>query len=223
MSKKPVHNNFFEKSFSRVEVAKGYLDAYLPDAIRQLIDLDTLTPEKEKYIDRKLDEQQSDMLYSAKLVDGDAINIYFLWEHKSYIVPMVGFQLLKYMVRIWELDEANKRPLMPILPIVVYHGERRWKIETQFVEAFTVLPDAFRPYTPNFAYYLSDFSYRSDEEMKGNLWIQVCRAVLQAIFDPDLQHKLPELVTLAFQLREQKTGLDYGKKSKNFCLQLCII
>ena len=99
-------------------------------------------------------------------------------------------------------------PLTPIIPLVVYHGERAWHIATEF-SALLDVPEALRPYQPNFHYHLSDFSHLSDETIRGEIWLRVCLSVLRAIFNPRLRHELDELANLAFRLSSQRTGLEY--------------
>jgi hypothetical protein len=78
----------------------------------------------------------------------------------------VALQLLRYMVRFWEQQvSAGQFPLPPIMPLVVYHGERTWPYPTTF-EALVEVPAALRPYLPHFNYYLSDFSHLSDETIQ---------------------------------------------------------
>jgi flagellar biosynthesis/type III secretory pathway protein FliH len=56
---------------------------------------------------------------------------------------------------------------------------------------------------------LSDFSHLSDETIRGEIWLRVSLSVLRAIFDPELRQELESLVTLIFELREKRTGLEY--------------
>ncbi|MBE2200516.1 MAG: Rpn family recombination-promoting nuclease/putative transposase [Anaerolinea sp.] len=48
------------------------------------------------------------------LRDGGEAYIYALLEHKSRPDPFTTFQLIRCMVRIWENDRREKRPLRPI-------------------------------------------------------------------------------------------------------------
>jgi predicted transposase/invertase (TIGR01784 family) len=75
---------------------------------------------KESFIDKELSEHFSDILYKIKLSEKPCY-IYLLFEHKSYIDPWTGFQLLRNMVKIWEQyfkqnKTADKLPV--ILPII---------------------------------------------------------------------------------------------------------
>jgi len=78
----------------------------------------------------RLIEESADLLYHVNLhKQGDAY-LYILLEHKSYPDPQTPFQLLRYLVRIWERDSREGEDLRPIVPVVVYHGQERWRAAT---------------------------------------------------------------------------------------------
>lgn len=149
------------------------------------------------------------MLYQTRLQgDGRALSLYFLFEHKSQPESLIALQLLGYLLGIWQEQVKQKRPLSPIIPLVVYHGEKVWQVPTDFFSLLEA-PEGLRPYLLDFHYQLSDFSHLSIEEIKGEIWLRVCLSVLRAIFHPGLHHELFPLITLAFELREKATGVEY--------------
>ena len=62
--------------------------------------------------------------------------VYFLFEHKSYPSKGVAFQLLNYMVRIWEqkIKKELDQKIPVVIPLVVYHGKDKWQIKTSLGE-----------------------------------------------------------------------------------------
>ncbi len=109
--------------------------------------------------------------------------IYLLFEHKSYKDRMVIFQVLKYMVNIWESkirSDKDKRKeagesnsgdieLPIILPLVVYHDKGEWTIKKtlgEMIPSYSELPDDLKKYIPNFEYLLFDLSKFPKEEIK---------------------------------------------------------
>ena len=58
--------------------------------------------------------------------------VYFFFEHKSYRSKNVAFQLLRYMIEIWEakMNKENADELPIIIPLVIYHGKEDWKVKT---------------------------------------------------------------------------------------------
>ncbi len=205
------HDHFFRESFRKREIIENFLQEYLPPVLLNEIDLDTLQLEEGSYIDEELRIHQTDMLYRVQTIRNQRLWLYLLFDHKSAPDRWVILQLLRYMVRIWEENKPTRKTdyLPPILPLVLYHGEQNWQLATDMHALFGTLPAPLQPYTPQFNYQLHNFSYRSDVEIKGKIWLQVCLMTLRSIFDPRLRQQLPQLVDLVFRLSEQETGLEY--------------
>ncbi len=70
-----------------------------------------------------------------QLRNGEEAYIYVLFEHKSYPEPLIAFQLLRYLVRIWERDlrQPGLVQLTPISPLVVYHGRAAWAVSIAYL------------------------------------------------------------------------------------------
>ncbi|KMQ50578.1 transposase [Chitinispirillum alkaliphilum] len=95
------HDTLFRETFSRIETVRSFVANYVPKKISSQLNLQTLAIQKDSFIDKELSEHFSDILYSVKL-RGKPAFLYLLFEHKSYIDPWTGFQLLRNMVKIWE-------------------------------------------------------------------------------------------------------------------------
>lgn len=147
------HDRFFKETFTRIEVARDFFANYLPRPVVDVLDLESLTLQSGSFIDSDLQEQFADLLYQVDLhadVPGpgeDSAYLYLLLEHKSYPDPNTPFQLLRYLVRIWERDVQGEKALRPIVPVVVYHGRERWRVATEFGGLFDA-PEALRAYWP---------------------------------------------------------------------------
>ena len=202
------HDKFFKESFSRRETASDFLRHYLPGKIAEALDLSSLEPLKDSFIDKKLQAHYSDLLYSVKLRDGQDIYVYVLFEHKSNPEPMVALQLLRYMVRIWDIALQRRQQLSPILPIVVYHGQKTWRISPYFRDLFAA-PEVLIEFLPDFRYHLADLSRYPDGELKGQILLRVALLVMKHISSEDLPHRLIEIFALLRDLLQQERGVDY--------------
>ena len=72
------------------------------------------------------------------------------------------------MTNIWEQALKQKQSLLPIVPVVMYHGLQEWRISPHLRDLFEV-PAAIQRYVPDYEYWLSDLSRYSDEEIKGRV------------------------------------------------------
>ena len=169
------HDKFFKSTFSDISIARDFLDNYLPIELRKVVNLDRIKLENGSFIDNELKEYQSDLLFRVDVM-GEEGYVYFLMEHKSYQHKPVIFQILKYMLKIWEakLKEEDKLPI--IFPLVIYHGEKRWKIHKslgEFIYGFEKIPTEVRKYIPNYEYELYDISSYTQEEIKGQAVLRI--------------------------------------------------
>ena len=130
------------------------------------LDLSSLEITKDSFIDPNLQSHFSDLLYKVGLQDQGQTLIYVLFEHKSFPERYVALQLLGYMVRIWEQALHQNQPLLPILPLVFYHGRHRWTIAENFRALFKT-PVELEPYLPEYRYLLYDLNRYKDEELQG--------------------------------------------------------
>ncbi|HEY6333555.1 MAG TPA: Rpn family recombination-promoting nuclease/putative transposase, partial [Blastocatellia bacterium] len=149
-----IHDHFFKAMFERSVTALNFLVNYLPQAITRLLDLTTIEVVKGSFVDEELQERFSDLVYRVKMRSGGDAYVYVLFEHKSAPDKWVAFQLLRYMLRIWERATPGKHgKLPPIFPIVLYHGKTKWKIVKAFA-GLIELEDAEQlvRYVPNFEY-----------------------------------------------------------------------
>jgi predicted transposase/invertase (TIGR01784 family) len=135
-----------------------------------------------------------------------------LIDHKSREEPFMGFQFLKYMVRIWEmyLKQNKKAETLPvIIPIVIYHGPRKWEVDKRFISFFDA-PGYSKEYIPDFNYRLYDISHVPDEEIKGAVLLRVLFMTLKYVFTPELNYKLrEEIFPLFLELKDKEKGTEY--------------
>lgn len=111
--------------------------------------------------------------------------IYFIFEHKSYPDAGVLFQCLSYVSVIWDEEMRHNQPLIPIIPVVIYHGAQNWNIPLNFQGQFSDLKETIKPYLPEFKYSLVDLTRLSDDEIKekakGNLFLAASLQLMKYI------------------------------------------
>ena len=117
---KNPHDKFFRESFSHKAVAQDFLQQYLPAEIVAKLDFRTLKIEKDSFIEKELQPHFSDMLYTVNYRQ-QPLQVYLLFEHKSYTDSLIAFQLLTYLVKIWgqyRKQHPEARTLPVVLPLV---------------------------------------------------------------------------------------------------------
>jgi len=206
------HDKLFKEVYSNKNNAVSFLENYLPNNILNLTDLDSLTLCKDSFIGKNLKEYYSDLLYKVNFKTQPGY-IYCLFEHKSYPDSFIHLQLLEYMIKIWRLELKQKKPkkLPVIIPLVLYHGAKQWKLKENLSSIINVPSEILEKHIPNFKYILYDLSKYSDDEIKGSKINQITLLSFKYVFGDNFIDKLPEIFTLFETLFDKKTGLQFFK------------
>jgi len=192
------HDRFFRQIWSDRSVALDFLENYLPENVLSLVDLDTLEILKDSFVEKRLREYYSDILYRVNLA-GQPGFIYLLFEHKSHPYRWIHLQVQQYMLNIWNLllkQKKNIRRLPVVLPIVVYHGKEHWGRTLRFHQIVSAPVEKLANYVPDFEYILYDLGRYSDEEIRGEVLLRAVLTLMKHIFDPDIHQNLPAIFKL---------------------------
>ncbi len=201
------HDRFFRYFLGHPERARVFIRHFLPPQVVDHLDLSTLEAVDASFVDTELRSHQGDLLFRTRLRGGAEAYIYFLFEHKSYPDPWVGWQVLRYMVRIWEGMWRERKGLVPIVPVVVYHGERAWQAPTEFA-ALLGVPEGMRPHVPDFAYLLYDLNVIEDSRLQVDAMLAAGLLLMKYIRRPELRERLKEVARLMGEVMGAETGIE---------------
>ena len=97
--------------------------------------------------------------------------LYVLLEHQSTPDVWLRLRLLKYSIRIWERDRRRhpkEEQLRLIVPLVLYQGERGWRIACEFSELFAEELRSW-PGVPRYEHLLVDQTEAAPDEVRGRV------------------------------------------------------
>ncbi len=126
------HDKLFKFTFSRPEQIRDLLLYYVDEKFREGWDLSTIEVSKDSFVDNKLKEFFSDIVFTCRTDTNESMTICFILEHKSYVDKLLPFQLLRYLVEVYDRQNSkqnkgkNSEPIDPVIPIVLYHGSEPW-------------------------------------------------------------------------------------------------
>lgn len=160
------HNNFFEKVFSMLDITRDFLEQIPPKEIREMLDLSVLELVDKTHINEALRKTHSDLIFETQLKTKIPLRIAILIEHKSNPPVNPHAQIIHYISSIHQENIINKEPLIPVLPILFYHGNKKWK-KQPFTKSFPGLPVSFHQFIPTFDYLLINLNDYSDELIEG--------------------------------------------------------
>lgn len=174
------HDRLFRETFARAESLRSFVRAYAPaDVVALIDDAGAVEPWPGSFVDPDLSIAHSDIVYRFS-IDGRPAFLYLLFEHQSTPDADMAFRLFKYLGRLWDdIDkkEPGTRPRPPILPLVLYHGQRKWNAVVQFQDLIDA-PNALLRHTPRFEYVLADLN---EPEMRDRVDDLRCRFVLHLL------------------------------------------
>jgi predicted transposase/invertase (TIGR01784 family) len=210
------HDSVVRQTLGRPEVARGYFRHNLPEELLAHLDLETLERVQDSFVDPELHPSASDLLFTVDYlpeggaeVESKKLLLYLLIEHKSYPDRMTLFQLLRYMMRIWERHCAENRKgsgLPPVYPMILYHGGRPWPYPLNFHSLFSVQDETLLRHLPEFSPALHDVARSEDREISGETAARTLLLLLKYIFRPDLTEHLPDLLLQARTLLTDENG-----------------
>ena len=181
------HDKIFKRVFSDKEYAAHFLKNSLPEKLSAKIDFNTLQLDNNSYIRENLRERFADMVFNVRYDNKDDIKITLLLEHKSSYPDYPHLQVLEYILGIWNSDATHKRPLTPVVPVVLYAGEDKWNPKP-FEEYFSGMDNNLRPFQPLFEYRLIDLTTKSEEEIDRTYQMFEIKLTLQLMKKIAEQH-----------------------------------
>lgn len=212
-SVKNPHDAAFKAAFRKKELAADFFRTYLPENIRRHIDFDSLEITEGCYVDEKLRDQHSDIVYKTK-IRGMEVFLYILFEHQSSPDPVMIFRLLCYMVNLWKeyREQHPKSKKLPvIIPLVLYHGKKKWNSPLHFREMFKGYKKDFSLFVPDFTCQFYDLKdYRDEMLVMGNhMALGAMLHLFKHIFDEDFGQHLLRVMEILSQIREPQIALEF--------------
>jgi recombination-promoting nuclease RpnB len=119
------HDKFFRAAMGHKSVAIDFFKGNLPIKIQQSLNMNSLALIQQSYIDNKLQETISDLVFSCELADKPAY-LTLLVEHQSSSDPMMPFRVHHYIFgMLHSYRKQHPKKLLPaVYAVVFYHGEK---------------------------------------------------------------------------------------------------
>ena len=193
------HDVFAKEVLSYKQNGVDFFGGILPKKLQANLDLRTIRLDKTSYSDEKLKECFSDVVYSCSSRRGETVfKLALLFEHKSALSAFPYGQLLRYISRIWDLHEKQKKPIPIVLPIILYHGKADWEHRPlySYLTGNTVLYNRFIPLFEYFLVNVADYPEEVLVKLFGhNPAVKLWLFIQKYIFTPDKVLKTLENLT----------------------------
>ena len=206
------NDRFFKKLFGLASVVKDYFDHLFPKHLATKLDLSTLELDNTTYITSELDEYFSDIVWRCQLLGKKTVvHICFIFEHKSYVPEYPHIQIGDYKQGAYNKQLAAKQPLSVVVPIIIYHGKRRWVVKP-FSDYFGDVDKEFYRFIDPYDYYLTNLQDYPDETIRAFDNILLIKGFLAMKHHADkayIKRHFVELVLVGFENRHSKEILDF--------------
>lgn len=203
---RPGHDGLFKLFLREPDTARDFLAVHLPADIRSQVRLDTLKLEPGSFVDQKLRELHSDVLYSVETAEGHAGYIYCLVEHQSTADRMMAWRMMRYSMAVMDAHLKKGNDTLPVVvPLLFYQGTvRPYPYSTDWMDCFDVPALAREVYSRPWP--LVDVSVMEDSDLQSHR-----RMALLELVQRDIRHRdaasllrdVVQLIRLAGNTREQ--------------------
>ena len=151
----------FKRWFDHKRMVEDLLRGFAPAA--EVLDFATLEQLPAEYADDDLSRSRADAVWRVRFREASAGWLYLLvlLEFQSTVDRHMAARILAYTARMYlklirggELPPGGKLP--PVLPVVIYNGERRWWASVEVGETIASAGPALGPFQPRQRYLLID-------------------------------------------------------------------
>jgi hypothetical protein len=164
------HDTLFDYTFKHARHTAAWLRSFLPALVVAMLDWDSLHPADTKVHGQPLRLFTSDRVFAARLLVG-GLDACVLIEHKSYEDENLLEQLVLYSVNVSHGGGtgATGAGIVPVVPVVLYHGRRPWH-EVRMRERFPRLPadvlSLLQPTQPTLCPFVDDLSQYTEAGLR---------------------------------------------------------
>ncbi len=172
--KRRRHEPTYRQIFNRPQIMEELLRRYATGPWADQLDFSTLEPVPARFVTKYLKNREADVIWRVKHGpgDGDWFFVFVLLELQSTVKRFMALRLLLYTLHLCEALLVHKkylaarrarRLLPPVLPVVLYNGEKRWTAPLSLAELFKPMA-GWEP--PDFRYVVLDVNRYDPEELR---------------------------------------------------------
>jgi predicted transposase YdaD len=191
---RPRHDHASKLLFSRRELVADLIRGYVDPTAAAGMDLRTLERCNGTYIAPDLRERRNDLVWRARSRHG-WIYVYLLIEFQSTVDRFMAVRLLAYVALLWQdlIDQGQVTGagrLPPVLPIVLYNGDRPWSAPTELKELLAPAPSFLAQYQPNARHLFLDENRAATSHELGVRNVVAAVFALEQTADPKAHYRL---------------------------------
>ncbi len=158
----------YKRLFSHKDLVADLIRGYVSPDLAKRFNLDSLERCNGNYISQDLRGRENDLVWRLK-VQKTWVYVYLLLEFQSTVDRWMAVRLLGYIALLWQDLIAAKEitaegTLPPVLPIVLYNGDRPWNAPIHLRDLIASPIDALAKFQPDLQYLFLDENHVPVEE-----------------------------------------------------------
>lgn len=176
------HDHSYKLMFSHKQMVRDLLTGFVKEAWVEQLDFDQMEQVSGSYITDELRDREDDMIWRVWWRDR-WLYVYVLLEFQSSVDKFMAVRIMSYLgllyqdlIRQGAFTPSGKLP--PVLPIVLYNGEKRWTAAQSVASLVESVPGGLERYRPELSYLLIDEGAIVDAPD----WSDEMRNIVAAIF-----------------------------------------
>ena len=194
----PMQDPNYKRLFSFPRMVEDLLRGFLPGDWLDELDFSTLGKLPAEYVSDELLKRHGDCVWRLQR-RGEWLYLLVLLEFQSTDEPRMALRILTYtsllyqeLVRNDALDAGGRLP--PVLPVVLYNGEARWKAAVEVGELIAPVGRWLKPYQPSQRYIVVDERHVGAEDLPASNLMSAVLGLEQSRTPGDLARVAVKLV-----------------------------
>jgi len=160
MTANTPHDTGYKLLFSDPLMVRDLVQGFIDEPWLQQLDFETLERVNGQYVSEDMRQREDDVVWRVRSRE-DWLYLYLLIEFQSTDDRFMALRMMVYVGLLYQ-DLIRQRQLgpdgllPPVLPIVLYNGEPRWRAPTELSALLPKLPGFLAPLQPQMRYLLID-------------------------------------------------------------------
>ncbi len=191
------HDNSYKLLFSHPEMVADLLKGFVKEEWVNQCDFATLEKVSGSYVTDDLRDREDDLIWRIRW-GNEWLYVYILLEFQSTVDHFMAVRILGYLALLYQdiirTEKLGTQDLLPpVLPLVLYNGERRWQAPVDLDALIYPAPLGLEKYRPKLSFLLLDEGRFAIQDLSG----------------------LKNLVAALFQLESSRTDDDIREVVRN--------
>jgi hypothetical protein len=154
------HDTGYKLLFSDPTIVRDLVRGFIDDAWLAQLDFSTLERVNGQYVTQDMRQREDDVVWRVK--SGERwLYLYLLIEFQSSVDRFMALRTMVYVGLLYQdlISQKQLGPdglLPPVLPVVLYNGESRWRAPTSLAALLPKVPAFLAPLQPQMEYVLID-------------------------------------------------------------------